>query len=119
MKKCVIVIFNVFIFASTQSMALNLVDFSQPVEEKFYDARSCNDLYLEASALEKQSFSYEEDKGDKTMLASVASTVFTPALYLVGYSAVKDYKDEIESKSTFDKIEEIRYRMAEKRCFEK
>lgn len=119
MKKLSIVIFNVLIFTSTHSAALNLVDFNQTAEEKFYDGRSCNDLYMETSALEKKSFSYEADKGNKTLIASVASTVFTPALYFVGYNAVQDYKEGIESKSTFEQIEEIRVRMAEKRCFEK
>lgn len=119
MKKLVIITFNVCILTCPNIWALNLVEINQPVREKLYDSRSCNDLYMEASALEKQSFSYAADEGNKTLIASVASTVFTPALYFIGYSALQDYKLEIEAKSTFSKIEAIRYRMAEKRCFEK
>ena len=118
MKKLAL-IFSICILTSTQTMALNLVEFNQSVGEKLYDSRSCNDLYMEASALEKQSFSYAADKGNKTQIASAVSTFFAPAIYLVGYNALKDYKDGIESKSNFAKIEEIRFRMAEKRCFEK
>ena len=119
MKKQIVIVFIISLFISAQSWALNLVDFKQSADEKLYDDRSCNDLYMEASALEKQTFSYAEDKSNKTLMASVASTVFTPALYLVGYSAIKDYKNEADAKSTFVKMEELRYRMAEKRCFEK
>ena len=119
MKKQTFIIFFISLLMSTQSFALNLVDFNQTNVDKLYDARSCNDLYMEVSALEKKNLSYMQDNGNKTLIASVASTVFTPALYLVGYSAVKDYKTDQVAKSNFEKIEEIRLRMAQKRCFEK
>ncbi|NOG60774.1 MAG: hypothetical protein HND53_09765 [Proteobacteria bacterium] len=108
-----------FLICSTQSFALNLVEFKKPVGENLYDSRSCNDLYMEASALEKESFSYAAGNRNKTQIAGMVSTVFAPALYYMGYTAYQDYKKEIDSKSTFDKIEEIRFRMAEKRCFTK
>ncbi len=119
MRKRVFIIFNVCIFASAQVLALNLVQTKESVGEKLYDSRSCTDLYMEASALEKQSFSYETNKGERTQIASAVITVFTPALYLLGYSAFQDYKTAVGAESTFAKIEEVRYRMAEKRCFEK
>ena len=119
MKKPIFCIFISSLLFSTHCLALNLVQFNQNNPDKLYDDRSCNDLYMEASALEKQSFAYAESKDNKTVIASVASTVFAPALYLVGFSAVKDYKSGVDSKSAFEKIEEIRFRMAEKRCFEK
>jgi RsiW-degrading membrane proteinase PrsW (M82 family) len=109
----------VFILFSTQSFALNLVEMHKPAGESLYDSRSCNDLYMEAVALEKESFSYAAGNGNRTKVASIVSTVFTPALYYLGYSAYQDYKTEADSKSTFAKIEEIRFRMAEKRCFSK
>ena len=118
MKKLAILIFNISIFSCTNIWALNLVEMHQPVGEKLYDGRTCNDLYMEASALEKQSFAHANNT-DKTLMASVASTIFTPALYFAGYNAFQDYKAGIEAKSAFTKIEEIRFRMAEKRCFEK
>lgn len=107
------------VFISTQAQALNLIQTKESVGEELYDTRSCNDLYMEASALEKQSFSYEAGKGERTQIASVVSTVFAPALYLAGYSVFQDFKTGIDAKSTFAKIEEVRYRMAEKRCFAK
>lgn len=119
MRKKAFIIFSVCIFASAQALALNLVQTRESIEDKLYDTRSCNELYMKASALEKQSFSYETNTGERTQIASAVSTVFTPALYLLGYSAFQDYKKGVEAKSTFAKIEEVRYRMAEKRCFEK
>lgn len=119
MRKVVFFIFNVFAFASAQALAFNLVQIKESSGENLYATRSCNDLYMEASALEKQSFSYEADKGERTQIASAVSTVFAPAIYLLGYNAIQDYRTSIEAKSTFAKIEEIRYQMAEKHCFEK
>jgi RsiW-degrading membrane proteinase PrsW (M82 family) len=107
----------IIIVFSAQSWALNLVDLNRETGERLYDSRSCNDLYMEAMALEKQSFSYQAGSGNKTQVASVVSTVFTPALYFLGYSVYQEYKTEIKSKSTFAEIEDIRFRMAEKRCF--
>lgn len=119
MRKRVFIIFSICIFASAQALALNLIQTEESVEEQFNNNRSCNELYIEASALEKQSFSYETDKGERTQMASAVSTVFAPAFYLLGYSAIQDYRTSIKAKSTFAKIEEVRYQMAEKRCFEK
>jgi RsiW-degrading membrane proteinase PrsW (M82 family) len=110
---------TVFLFFSTQSYALNLVEMHKPAGESLYDSRSCNDLYMEAVSLEKESFSYAAGNSNRTKVASIVSTVFTPALYYLGYSAYQDYKSEADAKSTFAKIEEIRYLMAEKRCFTK
>lgn len=113
------IIFISFLLLSAQSSALNLVEINKPIKQGLYDNRSCNDLYMEALALEKESFSYAAGNGNKTQVASVVSTIFTPALYYLGYSAYQDYKNEIDSRSTFVEIEEIRFRMAEKRCFTK
>ena len=119
MKTLKYIIFIFFLLSSVQSSALNLVEMNKSGEQGLYDSRSCNDLYMQASALEKESFSYAADNSSKTQVASLVSTVFTPALYYLGYSAFQDYKDDIRSKSTFSEIEQIRFRMAEKRCFEK
>ena len=119
MKIPAIVVLSLSVLVSTQALALNLFQKKEPVAEQPYGTRSCNELYIEVSALEKQSFSYETDKGERTQMASAVSTIFTPALYLVGYSAIQDYRTGVQAKSTFAKIEEVRYQMAEKRCFEK
>lgn len=119
MKTLKIITFTFFILASAQSSALNLGEMHKPVEGSLYDSRSCNDLYMQAVALEKENFSYESGNGNKTQVASIVSTIFTPAIYYLGYSAYKDYKNDVDSKSSFAKIEDIRLRMAEKRCFTK
>lgn len=119
MKILKYITFVLFLLTSIQSSALNLVEMKKPVGGGLYDSRSCNDLYMQALTLEKESFSYAADRGNKTQVASIVSTVFTPAIYFLGYSAFQDYKDSARSKTTFTEIEDIRLRMAEKRCFVK
>ncbi len=119
MKTLKIITFTLFVLASAQSLALNLAEIHKPADSSLYDSRSCNDLYMEAMALEKENYSYERGNGNKTQVASVVSTIFAPAVYYLGYSAIQDYKNKANSKSSFVKIEDIRLRMAEKRCFVK
>jgi hypothetical protein len=104
---------------SSHSIALSLTEINQPLDDGLYDSRSCNDLYLEATALEKESFIYKNGNQATMTVASIASTVFTPALYFVGYNAFKNFKSEKQSQTALSKIEEVRYRLAEKRCFTK
>jgi hypothetical protein len=73
---------------------------------------------MQASELEKESFAYYKSSS-KTQVASIVSTVFAPAIYYLGYSVFQDYKNETRTKSAFTEIEEVRFRMAEKRCFTK
>jgi hypothetical protein len=74
---------------SAQSSEIN-----QTGEESLYDSRSCNDLYMQASILEKQSYN-NAGYGERTQIASFMSTVFAPAIYYMGFSAYQDYKNGI------------------------
>jgi hypothetical protein len=112
------IVFATFLLASTQTAAINLIEMNQSMEESLYDSRSCNDLYMQASALEKESFN-NSSFGKRTQVASFVSAVFAPAIYYLGYSAFQDYNNGIRSKAAFDQVEDIRLRMAEKRCFTK
>ena len=116
MRKLKIFIFSSFLLINTESNALNLIEFNRTVEDNLYDSRSCNDLYMQASSLEKQFFA-NTGPSNRTQVASLVSAVFTPALYYLGYSAYQDYQANINMKLAFAEIEEIRVRMAEKRCF--
>ena len=106
---------------SYNCVALNLINTEQKSSSSFYDVRSCNELYMQASALEQNTFIYRNnfynDKG--TQVAASAMTIFTPAVYYFGYKAYKDYEANIRSASARQEIDQIRLRMAEKRCFEK
>ncbi len=113
------IIFTTVLLVSAQSTALNLVEMNQQIEKDLYDSRSCNDLYMQATTLEKNLFAYEANHGSKTQLASVVTTLFAPAVYYLGYSAFYDYKNSMSAKAVFTEIEDIRFRMAEKRCFTK
>ncbi|HIF51747.1 MAG TPA: hypothetical protein EYQ42_09535 [Thiotrichaceae bacterium] len=79
---------------SAQSSAINLTEINQTGEESLYDSRSCNDLYMQASILEKQSYN-NAGYGERTQIASFMSTVFAPAIYYMGFSAYQDYKNGI------------------------
>jgi len=103
---------------SAQSSAISLTEINQTGDENLYDSRSCNDLYMQVSILEKQSYN-NASYGERTQIASFVSTVFAPAIYYMGFSAYLDYKNGIRSKVAFNEVEDIRLRMAEKRCFTK
>jgi hypothetical protein len=113
------IIFTFLLLISAQSSALNLAEINQPIEKGLYDNRSCNDLYVQATSLEKNFMAYEANAGSRTQVASIVSAVFAPAIYYLGYSAFHDYKNGLHTKQTFAQIEEVRYRMAQKRCFAK
>ena len=112
--------FVLILLFSTPSTALNLAGVDQPLEDGLYDNRSCNDLYMQASALEQDTYIYKASiyNDKRTRAAGYVMTVFTPAIYYLGFNAYQNYKAQIRSEIAFSKIEEIRFRMAEKRCFE-
>lgn len=105
---------------SLQSTALNLSGLDQPLADGLYDDRSCNDLYLQASALEQDTFINKTNiyNDKRTRVSSYAVAIFTPAFYYLGFNAFQNYRAQIHSEIAFIKISEIRSRMAEKRCFE-
>lgn len=109
-----------FLLFSTQSTALNLAGVDQPLEDGLYDNRSCNDLYMQASALEQDTFIYKTNiyNDKRTVVASYAMTVFAPAIYYLGYNVYQNHKAQMRSEIALSEIEVIRFRMAEKRCFE-
>lgn len=104
----------------TNSMALNFAGIEHPANDSLYDKRSCNDLYLQASALEQKTYIYKTNlySDEGSQVASYALTVFSPAVYYFGFKAYKDYSDEVRSQNALTEIDQIRQRMAEKRCFE-
>lgn len=115
-----ILLITILVF-STNSAALNLAGTNQTITNGLYDNRSCNDLYMQASALEKDTFINKTNfySDNKTRVASIALTVFSPAVYYFGFSAFQNYKAQTRSQTALSEIEAIRFRMAEKRCFEK
>jgi len=112
-------IFTSLLLISAPCSALNLAEINHPIEQGLYDSRSCNDLYMQALNLEKESHLYKTDRNNTTQVASLISTVFAPAIYYLGYSAYQDYKQEKLTQTAFVEIEDIRLRLAEKRCFVK
>ena len=101
--------------------AFNVNAISDSNSENLYDSRSCNELYMQVTALEKTSYSIKENHftNSKAQAASMAMTVFPPAIYYFGYAAYKDLESNMRSKATLEEMDSIRHRMAEKRCFDR
>ena len=103
------------------ALAFSIDAVGQSNQSNLFDQRSCQELYMQATALEQQHYrlrhNYYTDKNAQA--ASIASTVFTPALYYFGYAAYKDMKSEKDVVTTGQEIDAIRTRMAEKRCFDR
>lgn len=103
---------------STQTNALNLVGAEQPFTEGLYDNRTCNDLYMQASALEQKTFQYKTNYYSNKRVASYALAVLSPALYVFGYTPYQNHLDQARVQQATSEIEHVRLRMAEKRCFQ-
>ena len=110
---------STMLMLSAESSALNLINTGQPLEHGLYDSRSCNDLYMQATALEQQSYLYKTKLSNNTRAASYALTVFSPAIYYFGFTAYKNHMEEAKKNQAINDIEQVRLRMAEKRCFER
>ena len=85
-----------------------------------YENRSCQELYHAASELEVKALNFESDiyNEQNNTLASIVSTVFTPALYFVGYSKYMSFQSDRASYQSAMALDKVRYRMAEMRCFQ-
>lgn len=104
---------------STSSSALNLAATEQPIAQSLYDDRTCNDLYIQASALEPQTFKYKATLSNNTRAATYTMTVFSGGIYYLGYTGFQQLVERHNSQQAKLDIEQIRHRMAEKRCFER
>lgn len=104
-----------------QASAFSVDAVGKSNHDNLFDPRSCNELYMQATALEQRHYrlrhNYYTDKNAQA--AGIASAVFTPALYYFGYAAYKDLQSDKSMNSTQLEIDAIRTRMAEKRCFDR
>ncbi|MEM7027177.1 MAG: hypothetical protein AAF410_02995 [Pseudomonadota bacterium] len=118
MKKLMPIFFSFFIAMPVFAFNVDNIDSTSSVS--LFDARSCNELYAEASALEKTSYAddYDHYNDSHAQVAGLASTIFAPAIYYFGYAAYKEMNSKKVAITARQDIDEIRQRMAEKRCFE-
>lgn len=102
-------------------MAFNINAEGKTNIENLIDSRSCNELYLQVSDLEKRTYQHQQNyyTDKNAQAAGIASAVFTPAFIYFGYAAYKDYEAQSDTSSTIQRIDVIRMRMAEKRCFDR
>jgi hypothetical protein len=103
---------------STQANALNLAGAEKSFTEGLYDNRSCNDLYMQASALEQKTFQYKTNYYSDKHVAGYALALVSPAIYVFGYAPYQNHLAQTRSRLASSEIEHVRLRMAEKRCFE-
>ena len=117
------VFYNVCIALFVCALSHNATALNQePISEHHpvMDLRHCEQLYqrateLEARAQNRESPLYSERNNN---VASVVSTVFTPALYFLGYSKIKQFNSRREAMASLNELDTIRNRMAALRCFE-
>ncbi len=90
-------------------------------DDKLYDMRTCQQLYMEASVLEKETQLFKTNfyTDTRSRVAGYALTVFSPAIYYIGFKAYKNVESDFKAKRAMSEIDLIRQRMAEKHCFEK
>lgn len=103
---------------SIQANSLNLLGAEQTFAEGLYDNRSCNDLYMQASALEQKTFQYKTSYYSEKHVTGYALALVSPALYVFGYAPYQNHLDQTRSQLASSEIEHVRLRLAEKRCFE-
>ena len=72
-----------------------------------------------ASALEKDTFIYKTNINNNTTRGTrYALTIFSPAVFYLGFPAYQNHKQQTRSQIALGEIDQIRLRIAEKRCFE-
>ena len=113
-----IFIYLILLVTTTPAWPISVLQGQQP--ESIYENRSCEQLYLAAGKLENKALNYESDVFNQrnNTVASVVGTVFTPALYFLGYSSYMNFRSEREAHQSNHELDKIRYRMAELRCFQ-
>lgn len=121
-RNCFIKLFicTTSLLLGTPAMAFNIEAVGKTNNDSMFDSRSCNELYMQASTLEKQTYQHQRNyyTDKNAQAAGIASAVFSPAFYYFGYAAYKDYQSQRDASSAMEQIDAIRTRMAEKRCFD-
>lgn len=104
---------------SIPTLSLSQLQGQRP--ESLYENRTCEQLYLAAGKLERKALNYESDVFNQrnNTVASIVSTVFTPALYFLGYSNLMNFKSDREAYQSNQELNQVRVRMAEMRCFQR
>jgi len=111
-----------YIYLITFSIpALSISQLQGQRPDSLYENRTCEQLYLAAGKLESKALNYESDVFNQrnNTLASIVSTVFTPALYFLGYSNLMNFKSDREAYRSNQELNKVRFRMAEMRCFQR
>ncbi len=90
-----------------------------PESQNLYENRNCQDLYREITELEIATLKFESSiyNTRNADVASVVSTMFSPAVFFVGYTKMMTFKTEIEASESSKELHLLRQRMAELRCF--
>ena len=94
---------------------------AQPLENHpVMDLRHCEQLYARATELEARSQNRESSiySAQNNNVASVVSTVFTPALYFLGFSKIKQFTSRHQAMESLHELDAVRNRMAALRCFQ-
>ncbi|MDX1519519.1 MAG: hypothetical protein R3318_05305 [Gammaproteobacteria bacterium] len=109
------------LLAGITTPCLAISQFQGQRPSSLYENRTCEQLYLAAGKLENKALNYESDVYNQrnNTVAGIVSTVFTPALYFLGYSSLMSFKSDREAYHSNLELNKIRFRMAEMRCFQR
>ncbi|MDA0824538.1 MAG: hypothetical protein O3C28_19265 [Proteobacteria bacterium] len=82
---------------------------------------SCIELYERRLELIRQSDDYKPSYWDDPRIQAAAfiGTIWTPAFYFLGYSAITAHLDELHTTDSRPNLNAIRRASATQRCFEK
>ncbi len=90
---------------------------SEPV--RLVSEKSCTELYLEITDLLDRKHAAEAGFWDdqKNRLAGAAGAVFKPALFYLGYSAIRHFQEKEQTFDSRARIAQLRAASADKQCF--
>lgn len=81
--------------------------------------KSCTELYLEITDLVEQKHAGEAGYWDdrKNRLAGATGAVFQPALFYLGYTAIRHFQEKEKTVDSRGRIAQLRAASADKQCF--
>jgi hypothetical protein len=99
-----------------------LIDGKEPVPQpNIAPELSCTALYQRRVALQNQLNDYKPPywSDARNQTAVFLGTIWTPAFYFLGYSAITGYLDEMHQIDPQSEIDALRQASAAQRCFER
>lgn len=117
MSRTLFILYLLIIYSNSSSA----ISVKTELDTSIYEHQSCEEMYYQVSELEIHTLNFESPiyNSRNNTIASVTSTVFTPAVFFVGFSHAMTFKSEIDASKISQELNYLRRRMGEMRCFTK